>query len=426
MRPVRYPTTAYAAAVTEPTPRARLIGDLTADLVIVGGGFTGLSTALHAAEHGLEVVLLEGERLGWGASGRNGGQVVPGFAAELDTIAGMVGSSAVRPLWDLGVAAVTLLWGLIDRHGIACEATRGHMMVATKARHLDALSREAERLEAWGYTGLSLIDRNDIRDRVGSQRYVGGRLDPHGGHVQPLLLAQGLAQAAERGGARLFEGTQVERLDGSDAVTATGRVRARHAILAGNAYLGAMAPTLGRPLDRKALTAATYMIATAPLGPERARQIIRDDVAVCDTNHVLDYYRLSKDHRLLFGAELTTKPCADTWTRRTLRRRMLRVFPQLNDVGIDHAWSGMIDLSTSRMPHLGRLGPKVLFAQGFSGHGVALTQLAGKLMADAVVGNEAAFEMLARLPAKDVPGGRLLRGPMLRLARSWFRLQDLF
>jgi gamma-glutamylputrescine oxidase len=391
---------------------------------VVGGGYTGLSSALHLAERGYDVVVLEAEKIGWGASGRNGGQIVTAYNPSMGTMAGWVGKQDARLLWEMSEESKAILRDRVDRHRIDCDLRWGYVLAALKQRQMAALREmKTEWRGEYGYGEARLLDRTEIRSMVASDAYVGGLFDAGSGQLHPLNYAIGLGRAAVDAGARIFEGSRVLRIETGTAPaahTADGTVRARHLVLAGNAYLGRLVPELAA----KIMPVATYMIATEPLGAERAADLIPCGHAVADVNFVLNYYRRSPDHRLLFGGGVSYWALDRPDLKRILRRTMLRYFPQLADARIDHCWGGNVAITMNRAPHFGRIGGNVFFAHGYSGHGVALTGLAGKLIAEAVSGTAERFDVFARLPHASFPGG-LARTPLLVLAMTWFRLRDL-
>ena len=409
----------YAATAAPAPERPSLTGEVDADVCVVGGGFTGLSTALHCAEAGLSVVLLEAERIGWGASGRNGGQALTGLGCDARSLVRMLGEAHARVLWELSLEAVRLQRALIARRAIPCDYRPGYLLAATKRRHLDDLAREAELIGGrWGYGEARLVDAAEAQATIGSDRYVGGLFDGGSGHLHPLNYALGLAAAAEGADARLCEGSRVLEVEAGPrpmARTAAGRVRAGSLVLACNAHIEDVAPELPETV----LPVEAAMIATTPL-PASAG-VLPSRVAVSDANRLLDYYRLSADGRLLFGARLG--PAFGPRPTR-LVQRMLRVFPQLAGTAIDHRWSGWVALTLNRLPHFGRLGSRTLYAHGFSGHGVALTTLAGKLLAEAILGRKEGFDAFARIPHRRVPLGRPMRPAMIRLAAFGAALAD--
>jgi len=391
---------------------------------VVGGGYTGLSSALHLAERGYDVVVLEAEKIGWGASGRNGGQIVTAYNPSMGTMAGWVGKQDARLLWEMGEESKAILRDRVDRHGIDCDLRWGYVLAALKQRQMAALREmKTEWRGEYGYGETRPLDRTEIRSMVASDAYVGGLFDAGSGQLHPLNYAIGLGRAAVEAGARIFEGSRVLRIETGTAPaahTADGTVRAHHLVLAGNAYLGRLVPELAA----KIMPVATYMIATEPLGAERAADLIPCGHAVADVNFVLNYYRRSPDHRLLFGGGVSYWALDRPDLKRILRRTMLRYFPQLADARIDHCWGGNVAITMNRAPHFGRIGGNVFFAHGYSGHGVALAGLAGKLIAEAVSGTAERFDVFARLPHASFPGGPA-RTPLLVLAMTWFRLRDL-
>ena len=416
----------WYAATANPHPRhPALEGELSCDVCVVGGGYTGLMTALELAEHGFDVVLLEAQRVGWGASGRNGGQVITGYNKPMATIERWVGRDDARHLWDLGEEAKTLLAGRVERHRIACDLTWGFVYAAVKPRHLaDVADLEQEMRGRYGYDSVRALDRDGVRGIVDSEAYIGGLYDAGSGHLHPLNYALGLADAAVQAGVRIFEDSRVTAIDTGDrprATTAGGAVRARFLVLAGNAYLGALAPRL----TTMVMPVATYLIATESLGEATAASLLPTNVAVSDMNFVLNYFRRSADHRLLFGGGVSYSGVDTPGLRQVMRSKMLAVFPQLQGAAVEHFWGGHVAITLNRMPQVGRLTPTTYFAHGYSGHGVALAGMAGRVMAEAIRGTAERFDVFARLPHQPFPGGRRFRTPALVLAMLWFRLRDL-
>ncbi len=419
------PSTWYHAATPADPVHPALAGEIETDVCVVGGGIAGCSTALHLAERGYRVVLLEADRLGSGASGRSGAQAITGAACGQDKLESLIGLNAAKDIWDCSVEALALQRELIERYSIDCDYVPGQMQVAIKPRQQAALENEVTRLQAvYGYHSMRMMDRKDLRDCIASARYIAATYDPNAGHLQPLRYTLGLARAAASRGARIFEHTRAlehQRRDGRLVIrTANGAVIARHLALCGNAALG----NYSRELARKIMGVATYIVATEPLGEARASELIRNNAAVTDTNFVLDYFRRSADHRLLFGGRVSYSGLDPLGTTRATRARMLQVFPQLADTRIEHAWGGYVDITMNRAPHFGRLEPGVYFVQGFSGHGIALTGIAGKLLAEAISGTSERFDVFSRIPHHDFPGGDALRRPLLVLAMLWYRLRD--
>src|SRR6185312_2666349 len=384
----------YYAASARPAPeRAALTGSVECDVCVVGGGIAGCSAALHLAERGYSVVLLEQNRVGWGASGRSGAQALFGVAAGQAKLERLIGARDARVVWDVTVEGLSLMRELIARHRIECDWVHGHLQTAIKPRHDHELRAE-----------LDILHTNY-------------------GHLHPLNYTLGLAAAAERQGTRIFEDTRALTIDENapHVRTARGEVRARHVVLCGNVYLGSTAPAL----SSKIMAVGTYIVATEPLGAERARALITNNAAVADSNWVLDYFRRSADHRLLFGGRVNYSGLSSFDAPSATRRRMVEVFPQLADVKLGYSWGGDVDITLNRAPHFGRLAPNVYFLQGFSGHGITLAGIAGKLTADAIAGTAERFDVFAKIPHGNFPGGAALRRPALVLAMLYYRVKDL-
>jgi gamma-glutamylputrescine oxidase len=422
-----YVASYYAASAHAAPERPALDGGTECDVCVVGAGIAGCSTALHLAEKGLSVVLLEQQRVGWGASGRSGGQAIFGVAAGQRKLERLIGAAGARAIWDVSVEALTLIRELIARYRIDCDWASGYLYTAVRERHLRELEAEVRELrERFDYPSVRYVPREELRTMVASERYLGALYDSNSGHLHPLNYTLGIAAAAEARGVRIFENTRAASFSSGPAGqvrvrTARGEVRARFLVLCGNVYLGATAPALAS----KIMGVATYIVATEPLGAERARQLITNNAAVCDMNWVLDYFRRSGDQRLLFGGRVNYSGLSSFDAPAATRARMLAVFPQLADTRIDFAWGGEVDITLNRAPHFGRLAPNVYFLQGFSGHGIALTSIAGKLVAEAIGGMAARFDVFARIPHGNFPGGAALRRPALVLAMLWYRLKDL-
>jgi gamma-glutamylputrescine oxidase len=417
-----YPASFYAATRTPIDPFPALQGEVRADVAVVGGGYMGLSAALHLAHKGLSVVVLEAHRVGFGASGRNGGQVGSGQRQDQVWIEKAVGREHARRLWDMAEDAKALVRDLIDRHQMPVTFHPG----VAHACYTDAETREAhgyaEKLARdYGYTQLEPLDRAGIRRLIGSTSFAGGEIDRGAGHIHPLNFAIGLAKAAAAAGARIHETSEVLSFTpGPKPVlrTAQGSVTADHVILAGNGYIGGLEPSY----PSRVMPINNFILATEPLG-ERAKDVLAEPVAVADSNFVVNYWRLSEDNRLLFGGgESYGYRFPDIL--KTVRAPMLKIYPQLADVKISHAWGGTLAITMNRMPALMRPHPNVLAGSACSGHGVALSTLTGKLLAEAVAGNAAGFDLLANIPQPRFPGGATLRWPLLVLAMTWYSMRD--
>ncbi|MBD1589906.1 NAD(P)/FAD-dependent oxidoreductase [Pseudomonas typographi] len=418
----------YYAATAIPTPdRPPLAGDHSADVCIIGGGFTGLNTALELAERGRSVIVLEARRIGWGASGRNGGQLIRGLGHDLGQFTRYVGDAGVQQLQRAGVEAVDIVRQRIARHGIACDLRWGYCDLANRPAHYEGFKAELEHLQRLGYEHqVQLVPPAQMASVVGSARYVGGLVDMGSGHLHPLKLAQAEAQLAEALGARLFEASVVTAIEpGAQATvrTAHGSVRANQVVLGCNAYLGDLVPALAG----KVLPAGSYIIATEPLGDTLARELIPRNMALCDQRVALDYYRLSADNRLLFGGACHYSGRDPSDIAAYMRPKMLKVFPQLAEVRIDYQWGGMIGISANRFPQLGRVPghSNLYYAQGYSGHGLNVTHLAARVLAQAICAeDEGALEVFAKVPHRTFPGGQRLRSPLLALGMLWYRIKE--
>ncbi len=414
----------YEATARRPAAQPALAGDVETDVCVVGSGISGCSTALHLAERGYRVVLLEAERVGFGASGRSGGQLIPGYASGMAKLAAQLGRADAKRLWDFSVEGVELTRDLVERHRIDCDLAWGHMHVGIKPRQRDELKEwQREQEDEFGYARLRFLERDEVAQWIASKRYIAGLYDSGAGHLHPLRYTIGLGQAAIAAGVRLHENSRVISIDRGSTVTLrteNGSVRAKFVALCANIGHN----DLSRTLARKTIGIASYIVATKPLGEGRAAALLRDNIAVADINWIIDYYRRSPDHRLLFGGRVSYSGLDPLGTARATRQRMLNVFPQLADVEIEYAWGGIIDISMSRAPNFGRLEPNIYYLQGFSGHGMVLTGIAGKIIAESIAGQAERFDVFARLRHHDFPGGRLFRRPTLVLAMTWFRLRD--
>jgi gamma-glutamylputrescine oxidase len=419
------PAPSYYAIEDASSPRHTLAGQITADVAVLGGGIAGCSTALHLAQRGYRVVVLEARTVGYGASGRSGGQTIFGLAVGQQRLEREVGRDDAHRLFTLSIEALDLTQTLIREHCIACDYRANHVHAAVKPRHVEELTQwQRELHDEYGYESVTLLNREELQGHVRSPRYLAGLLDTRSGHLQPLKYTQGLARAAENSGAVIYENSEVLRYEDGPEVrvhTAGGTVRCAHLVLCGNAYIGDVAPSL----SRRILGVGTYIIATEPLGEERVRNLLPSGAAVADINWILDYFRTSADHRVLFGGRVSYSAVQPTHLPESMRQRMVRVFPSLEDAKVARAWGGYLDITMSRAPDFGRLAPNVYYLQGFSGHGISLAGLAGKVAAEAIAGTAERFDVFARIPHRDFPGGRWFRRPSLMFAMLYYRLRDL-
>lgn len=418
----------YEASVQRPAPQPTLTGHWEADVGVIGGGYAGLSAALELAQRGFAVVLLEAQRLGWGASGRNGGQVLAGFGSDgEEAICHQLGAARSRMAWDVSVEAVSLLRERIARHEMACDWQPGALTVSVKPSRTRALRRWMEPLARdWGHP-LQWIDKKDLPQWIASERFDAAVHDPVSGHLHPLKYCLELGRAAHGAGVRIFENSPALRLERGErplVKTGQGELRCRHLILAGNVYLGEYGDALAPEISGRIMPVGTYMIATEAMDAARAKALIPSACAVSDNNFVLDYFRLSADHRLLFGAGDSYSGVTPRRLVSRIRGSMLRVFPSLADLSVTHAWGGFVDLTMNKAPDFGRLAPNIFYLQGFSGHGLAMAGMAGRLAAEAVQAQAERFDLFARLKHAHFPGGTRLRTPALVLGMLYYRLRD--
>jgi gamma-glutamylputrescine oxidase len=418
----------YEATVARPPAQASLAQRIRADVCVVGGGYAGISAALELAERGYAVVLLEAQRIGWGASGRNGGQAIVGYGSNGEqAIERQFGRAEARRAWDVTVDAMELLQRRVTRHGIACEWHPGYLSLATRPRKVAELRRWMDHVQSSYDYPLQWLDAAALREWVASARFQAAVYDGGSGHLHPLKYCLGLARAAAAAGVRIHENSPVfvvERGRRPVVKTAQGECACEFVVLAGNVYLGEYGDAVAPEVRSRIMPVGTYMIATERMGPTRAQALIPCRCAASDTNLVLDYFRLSADHRLLFGG-------GDSYSGSTprnlighIRRSMTAVFPQLADLEVEHAWGGFIDITMNMAPHFGRLGANVYFVQGFSGHGLLLSGMAGHLVAEAIAGQAERFDLLARIRHLPFPGGALMRRPALVLGMWYYRLRD--
>jgi gamma-glutamylputrescine oxidase len=418
-----YPTSYYAASAVDAPVRPVFEGERAVEVCIVGAGFTGLSAAIELAERGHEVMVLEAAKVGWGASGRNGGQIVNGLNAGLDTIGRRYGRDTADFVATVVQEGGRIIRDRVARYGIACNLKEGNLFTAFTARQMHELEAKQTLWRQHGIDNFELLDAAGVRRHVTSGSYAGGMLDRTGGHLHPLNLALGEAAALEALGGSIHEESPVVRVEdvaGRPVVrTASGVVRPDVLILAGNAYLGEVVPEIA---DR-VMPFSTQVMATEPLG-ERGRALLPTDVCVEDVRYVLDYYRLSGDGRMLWGGGTVYGGTDPADIRAKLVPNLERIFPELRGVQIDYAWSGNCAISFSRVPQMGRLGGRTYFAQGYSGHGVVGSHLFGRILGEAVDGDRSRFDVFERVPWIPFPGGRRFAVPYSVLGSWWYGLRD--
>ncbi|MEM7547233.1 MAG: FAD-binding oxidoreductase [Pseudomonadota bacterium] len=410
----------YAATAVARIDHPRLEGDHRADIAIVGGGYTGLSAALHLAQRGYSVALADAQRVGWGASGRNGGQVGSGQRLDPEEMDHLVGRDASDRLWHLAEEAKVLVRDLINHHEIDCDYRPGIIHAAHRARYIQAMKDEVTHLEERHGYETTFLPRDALQEIIASPAYHAGVIDPGGAHLHPLNYALGLAKAASNAGVRIFEQSEVTTVTETGITTAHGRIAADHIILACNGYLGNLMPEVAA----RVMPINNFIIATTPLDTDVATRVIANDMAVADTKFVVNYYRLSADRRLLFGGRESYGYRFPRDIKSFVRKAMIEIYPQLSDTPIDYGWGGTLAITMNRMPHFERLGKNVLSCSGYSGHGVAMATMAGALAAEAVAGQAERFDLLRTIPHARFPGGVALRWPLLVLAMVWYSMRD--
>lgn len=417
----------YEASVRRPAVSAALAGRTSADVCVVGAGLAGLSAALELRARGFSVALLEAQTVGWGASGRNGGQIIVGYASD-EAIETQFDAEDARRAWQVTVDALALLRRRIATHRIDCDFVDGYLSLAVNARKGRELAEATAAMERrYGYR-MQTVAPAEVGKWIASGRFHSGVYDPHGGHLHPLKYTLGLAAAAREAGVQIYEQspvTAIERGARPLVRTAAGEVACDFVVLAGNVYLNEYGQAVAPEIAPRIMPVGTYIIATETMDAQRADALIRHRAAVCDTNFVLDYFRPTADHRMLFGGRVSYSGATPMNLAASMRQRMLAVFPQLSDLAVPYAWGGFVDISMNRGPDFGRLGANIYYLQGFSGHGLALTGMAGQLAAEAIAGQAGRFDLLARLRHHAFPGGAAMRTPALVLGMLYHRLKDM-
>ncbi len=413
----------YAASANDVRVRPPLKGNQQADVCVIGAGFTGISAALQLAENGFSVIVLEGERIGFGASGRNGGQIVNGYSRDLEVIARRYGRDKAIALGRMSLEGGEIIRERVAKYGIDCALVDGGFFAAFTDKQIREMAAIKAHWETHGHDGLEMVSRSEVGRYVRSDRYAGGMIDRRGGHIHPLNLVLGEAAAAEGLGVRIFENARVTGLEmGATSVvrTSKGSVSARYVLVCGNAYLGSLLPGI----TEKMMPVSSQVMATEPLDAKLIEDLLPANYCVEDANYVLDYYRRTADNRLLYGGGIGYGGQDPANLTGVIRPNMLKTFPQLAGAKIDFAWSGNFALTLTRIPHVGKLADNVYFSHGDSGHGVTTTHLLGKILGEAVSGHAGRFDVWASLPALPFPGGKTFRVPLTMLGAWWYGLRD--
>ncbi|MDZ4213135.1 MAG: FAD-binding oxidoreductase [Methylotenera sp.] len=429
----------YAASANEQPTYSKLESNIEADVCVVGGGFAGLSAAIELVDRGYSVVVLEAKHIGWGASGRNGGQIIAGLACEQDVIEKAIGFDAAKKVWGMSIEALDLVRERVKRFNIDCDLTDGFLGVSVNAKKGAYLRQWYDRMaKHYQYDAdAQWIEPKDIRHWIDSPRYYNGYFDKRSGHLHPLNYCLGLAKGASRIGVSIYQKSPVIAMqhgnssDNESAYlqTGTGSVKAKFVVLAGNMYLPEVSPKLAPALAKRIMPVGTYIIATEPISPSLAEKLIPTNAAVCDTNFILDYFRFSANTtlygpRMIYGGRVSYSALTPPNLTANMQARMAETFPQLKNTKVEYTWGGFVDITMNRAPDFGRLAPNIYYLQGFSGHGVALTGLAGKLVAEAIAGQAERLDLLSQIKHHDFPGGKLLRTPALVLGMLWYQLRD--
>lgn len=418
-----FPPSWYADTCALPAPRPPLDGDRQVDVAIIGAGFTGLNAALTLAEAGLKPLVIDARQAGWGASGRNGGQVCSGYNKSQRWLEQRLGADTARGLWDLCEAGKSRLRTQVATLAPDANYKSGIAHGSLTARDFEDEKRDADHLAtAYGYTDLEVLNATDFQSVLRSPLYHGGTIDHGAGHIHPLRLVLALAQEAEAAGATIVENTEVTAIETGPhtrLTTPTGTVTAKHVIIAGNGYLR----RLSWRYAARVMPVNSFIGATAPLG-NRTGDVLGADIASADSSHVVNYLRLSEDGRLLFGGRANFSHRFPNDIGGKLHARIAEMFPQIADVPLNYTWGGTLGVTMTRLPWISRLAPDVYIAGGYSGHGVALSGMAGHAMAQAILGQSANFDLFAKIPSGTLPLGPYAQGPMLSLAMAWYAMRD--
>ena len=417
----------YAASANEQPHYPILEGDIEVDVCVVGGGFAGLSAAIELTDRGYKVALLEANHIGFGASGRNGGQIIAGLACEQDVIEKALGFDAAKQVWGMSLEALDLVRERVKRFDINCDLQDGFLGVSVNEKKGKSLRVWFDDMQKRYNYAAEWIEPAYIKKWINSPRYFNGYYDKQSGHLHPLNYCLGLAKGAANLGVQIYQHSAVTKMQQGETVvlhTESGTVKAKYVVLAGNMYLPEIAPNVAPKIAKRIMPVGTYIIATEPIEPNLAASLIPNNAAVCDTNFILDYFRFSKDKRMIYGGRVSYSAITPPNLTQSMKARMVETFPQLKATKVEYTWGGFVDISMNRAPDFGRVADNIYYLQGFSGHGVALTGMAGKLVAEAISGQAARFDVFAKIKHHDFFGGKLLRTPALVLGMAWYQLRE--
>ena len=416
----------YRSSVEDLNSQDQLTSDIDVDICVIGGGLTGISSAINLSKKGYSVILCEARKIGWGASGRNGGQLGIGMRKDQFTIEKKLGLKHAKELWSLGLEAVEDVKNLIKENEIDCHLVNGVMSTACFEKDIDEYKFEIEHMaKNYDFEGYKFFNKEKIREEINSKMYLAGLLNSGSYHLNPLKLTLGLAKVAQKNKVKIFENTPIEKIreegDRVQVMSKKGLIRANQVVVACNGYLDSI---LGSKKN-KFMPINNYVVATEPLGEKRARELIKNNYAVCDTRFIIDYYRFSEDWRMIFGGGETFTSNFVKNATSFVSKRMIKVFPQLQNVKIDYSWGGTLAITVNRLPHFGTLmNNKVSFAFGYSGHGLALSVLAGKLIGENIHGDHERFKFFSDINHMSIPLGSIFRRPIYSSAILYYKIRD--
>tara|TARA_R110001583_G_scaffold46761_14_gene146594 strand:- start:2506 stop:3810 length:1305 start_codon:yes stop_codon:yes gene_type:complete len=427
----QYPPSYYFSSLKYQQDYPKLAESVNADICIIGGGFTGIASAIELAERGYKVVLLEAHKIGWGASGRNGGQIIRGIGHDLEGFKKVIGQQGIDAITAMGTEANEVITERVKKYNLDCDLTMGYCDLATRPKHMKVLEQDYQTISQHDYPySVTMLDKNELQKQViGSDNFIGGMIDMGSGHLHPLNLCTGEAKVATDLGVQIFTNSAVTQIIPGDIInikTEHGQVNAKRVILAGNAYIGDLSPKKLPNIANKILPAGSYIIATEPLKEEVYQALLPGNHAVCDLKIDLDYFRLSADKRLLFGGMCNYSGRDPKDIKAALYPKMLKVFPQLKGINIDYQWGGMIGIGANRLPQIGRLDNNIFYAQAYSGHGVNVSHMAARLLAEAIHGESDRIKHFEQVKHFAFPGGKHLRSPLLALGMMYHKMLDAF